>query len=115
VDALEAGRSVVVDNTNPTIADREELIRIGRGCGAAVTGYYFASDVRGCVERNRLRAGKERVPDVAIFVTARKLLRPSLREGFDRLYHVRMKDGGFEVTPWRERPGTAGDQSTDAQ
>jgi predicted kinase len=108
-EALQAGRSVVVDNTNPTSSEREELIRLGRKYGAVIIGYYFASEVRKCAERNQQRTGKERVPDVAIFVTAKKLEHPSLREGFDRLYDVTLSDGDFEVTPRRELPEHGGD------
>jgi predicted kinase len=96
--ALEAGSSVVVDNTNPTVEDRLTLIELSRGFGARVVGYYFDSTVRQCVERNRRRAGKDKVPDVAIYVTASKLEHPSYSEGFDELCRVRLTDGpAFEV------------------
>ena len=38
---LSAGRSVVVDNTHATRAQRAALFPIARACGARVTGYYF--------------------------------------------------------------------------
>jgi hypothetical protein len=41
--------------------------------------------VKTAVARNRLREGKARVPDVAIFVTAKKLVPPSFDEGFDEV------------------------------
>jgi predicted kinase len=82
---LAAGRSVVVDNTNPTPAVRAPLIEIGRRNGARVAAYYFEATVRDAVARNRTREGRERVPDVALFVTARKLVPPSLSEGFDEV------------------------------
>lgn len=102
-EALQAQRSVVIDNTNPTVEDRASLINLGRMYGAEIVGYYFESQVSRCLERNRLRQGKERVPDVAIYVTAKKLVRPSYAEGFDRLFYVRMAgDSRFEVHPWKE-------------
>ena len=75
--ALERGSSVVVDNTNPTVEDRLALIGLGREFGARIIGYYFESGVRRCVGRNRRRIGKERVPDVAIFATAKRLVDPT--------------------------------------
>jgi predicted kinase len=42
-EALAAGRSVVVDNTNPTPEVRAPLIALGRQYGATVVGYSFAS------------------------------------------------------------------------
>jgi predicted kinase len=95
--ALRAGSSVVVDNTNPTVEDRRALIELGRRFGARIVGHYFDSTVRQCTERNRLRAGKARVPDVAIYATAKKLVPPSYSEGFDRLFRVRLIDSSFEV------------------
>jgi len=83
--ALAAGRSVVVDNTNPTPAARAPLIEIGRRRGARVEAYYFETTVQDAVARNRLREGKARVPDVAIFVTAKKLVAPTFTEGFDEV------------------------------
>ena len=84
-EALAAGRSVVVDNTNPTPLVRAPLIAIGRRRGARVAAYFFEAVVKDAVARNRRREGKTRVPDVAIFVTAKKLVPPSLAEGFDEV------------------------------
>ena len=83
--ALAAGRSVVVDNTNPTPAVRAPLVDLGRRQGARVVAYYFEAVVKDAVVRNRLREGKARVPDVAIFVSARKMVPPSMSEGFDEV------------------------------
>jgi predicted kinase len=83
--ALAAGRSVVVDNTNPTPVIRAPLVEIGRRHGASVRAYYFETTVKEAVARNRLREGKARVPDVAIFVSARKMVPPGFKEGFDEV------------------------------
>jgi predicted kinase len=108
-EALGAGRSVVVDNTNPTVADRAELIALGRSFGASVVGYCFESHLGDCLERNRQRQGKARVPDLALHATRKRLCPPSLTEGFDRLFHVRPAgDGRFEVRDWVEaRPSSS--------
>jgi predicted kinase len=109
-EALAAGRSVVVDNTNPTAEDRAELIGLARAHGAGVVGFYFESRLADCLERNSQREGKARVPDVALYVTLGRLCRPSLAEGFDRLYHVRLLgEGRFEVLNWNEE--TADDEA----
>lgn len=85
VAALRAGRSVVVDNTSPTPAVRAPLIELGKAHGARVVAYHFATPVKDAVARNRGREGKARVPDVALFVTAKKLIPPTLDEGFDEV------------------------------
>jgi predicted kinase len=99
--ALDAGRSVVVDNTNPTIAVRAPLIRAARACGATVVGYYVEARIEEALARNRRREGKARVPDVAIFATAKRLEPPLRAEGFHLLYRARLgEDGGFAVEEW---------------
>lgn len=100
---LQAQKSVVVDNTSPTVEDRQPLIQLGRLYGAKITGYYFDSNVRQCIKRNRQREGKARVPDVAIYVTAKKMVHPIYEEGFDILYDVSIGENGtFIVRDWVE-------------
>jgi predicted kinase len=98
--SLAAGHSVVVDNTNPALADRAEVITIAREFGARVVGYYFDASTREAVGRNRGREAPARVPDVAIFAAAKRLVVPALAEGFDELYRVSIREAGtFEVRP----------------
>jgi predicted kinase len=102
-EALQQGLSVVVDNTNPTIEIRREIIDLSRLYAAEITGYFFAVQLKQCLERNRAREGKARVPDVAIFATLKKLTRPSYAEGFTRLFYVYNRgDQNFEVSDWKE-------------
>lgn len=83
--AFGEGRSVVIDNTNPTPAVRAPLIELGRRFSARVVACYFETTVKDTVARNRLRQGKARVPDVVIYVAARKLVPPAFGEGFDEV------------------------------
>lgn len=83
--ALTKGKSVVVDNTNPSPEVRAPLIALGRRHGARIVAVYFETDVRTAIMRNRQREGKARVPDVAIFATRKKLVAPTLEEGFDEV------------------------------
>ena len=99
--ALSAGRSVAVDNTNPSATVRAPLIALARAHGAAVVGYFFPTDASHALRRNRMRQGPERVPDVAIFTTRKRLEPPAYAEGFDRLYLVTLDETAraFVVTP----------------
>jgi predicted kinase len=87
-DAFAAGDSVVVDNTNPSAAERARIIMIAHASGAQVVGYFFDVTTREAVARNADRHGRDRVPNVAIFTTAKRLEPPSLSEGFDQLFRV---------------------------
>jgi predicted kinase len=99
-EALAAGRSVVVDNTNPDVAIRAALIAAARRHGADVIGYVFPTEARDALRRNRGRSGRDRVPDVAIFTTRKRLELPSYAEGFDQLFIVTMieSSNSFVVT-----------------
>jgi len=100
-ESLASGRSVVVDNTNPAVAVRAPLMAIARKHGAEVVGYYFVTEAGDALRRNRARGGRERVPDVAIFTARKRLEPPTIAEGFDRLFTVRMNEAEktFEVSP----------------
>jgi predicted kinase len=99
--ALASGKSVVIDNTNPEVMDRKPLIELGRAACADVIGYYLESKVSESLQRNAQRPEKKRVPEVAIFSTIKRLTRPSLQEGFDRLFHVRMApEDTFLIQEW---------------
>lgn len=54
-----------------------------------------------CIARNQQRTGKARVPDRAVAGTSNRLQLPSVEEGFDRLFFVKMAEGKFEVQPWK--------------
>lgn len=84
-EAFLAGRSVAIDNTNPTPLVRAPLIALGRRYSARVVALFFESIVNDAVIRNRTRVGKARVPDVTIYVAARKIVPPSVGEGFDEV------------------------------
>ena len=100
-ESLAAGRSVVVDNTNPSVAVRAPLIAAARTHGAEVVGYFFVTEAADALRRNRAREGRERVPDVAIFTARTRLEPPRPVEGFDRLFSVRMNEATrtFDVSP----------------
>lgn len=87
-ESFVSGRSVVVDNTNPTIAERKTMIALARKHGARVVGYYFDVNTRTAVARNADRTGGGKVPNVAIFTAAKRLEPPTTAEGFDQLFRV---------------------------
>jgi predicted kinase len=89
----------VVDNTNPTLAERSVYITAARDAGFRVLGYYFQSQVAECIQRNAAR-GAAQVPELAIRGTSRRLQLPSLEEGFDALFYVKIAPGGFQVEAW---------------
>jgi len=98
-ELLAAGKSIVVDNTNPTVAERARIVTAAKERGARVIGYFFDISTRAAVARNANRTGKSKVPNVAIFTTAKRLQSPKIEEGFDELYRIELtEDRKFRVT-----------------
>lgn len=89
--ALGAGRSAIVDNTSVTPAERAAIIAVAGEFGARVVGYYLEVSTREAVARNEQREGRAKVPKVAIFTSAKRLVPPSIDEGFDELHTVKQQ------------------------
>lgn len=97
---LDENRSCVIDNTNPTKADRARYITPGKHCDFRVVGYFLQSRLSDCLERNEKR--ERQVPKKGILATFNKIEMPSLDEGFDELNFVSIEDGEFRITKWIE-------------
>ena len=97
---LDKNKSCVIDNTNPTKADRARYITPGKHCDFRVVGYFFQSKLADCLERNEKR--ERRVPKKGILATFNKIEMPSLDEGFDELNFVSIEDGVFRISKWIE-------------
>jgi predicted kinase len=96
-EALISGRSVAIDNTNVSAAERAGIIAIARAAGARIVGIYIEATTREAVARNERRTGAGHVPKVAIFTKAKALEPPRQEEGFDELRTFRVTpDGRFE-------------------
>ena len=93
-ECLEAGRPFVVDNTNPTAADRARYVEPARAAGFEVVGYLVAGDGR-----------SEHVGPGTTAATARRFVRPAPEEGFDELFHATAApDGGWRIEPLLTTP-----------
>jgi predicted kinase len=100
---VESRLRFVVDNTNPTRAERQVYIQAAKEAGFRVIGYYFQSRVEECLRRNEQRPTDQQVPLKGILGTAGRMELPSLAEGFDELHYVRIDETcGFVVEGWRD-------------
>ncbi|MFH7028644.1 MAG: AAA family ATPase [Heteroscytonema crispum UTEX LB 1556] len=98
---LEGKQSFVVDNTNPTIEDRSRYIVPAKEKGFKIVGYYFQTELEECKKRNNQRSPKQIVPLGGLLATYKKLVLPSLQEGFDRIYTVKPQlNYSFIVKEW---------------
>jgi predicted kinase len=107
---IDAQQPFVVDNTNPTAAERGRYILPAKDAGFRVVGYFFDSDVPAALARNAQREGKRRVHPAGVYGTRKRLQVPSRAEGFDELYSARITgEGEFSVEPLTDdtQPGKA--------
>ena len=88
-ELLGAGRSVVVDNTNPSGEERAALVELAREAGVPVRAVWLDVPLEICLERNLAREGRAQVPLVGVLATRRRLVPPSVEEGFVRVDVVR--------------------------
>jgi predicted kinase len=99
---LDTRMPFVVDNTNPSRADRQRYIEPARQAGFRVIGYYFQSRMEDCQRRNAQRPARQQVPLPGLLGTAARLEIPSQDEGFDELFYVKISDKGFVVEEWQD-------------
>jgi predicted kinase len=86
---LTAKQKFVIDNTNPTIEDRQRYIFEAKNQGFLVIAYYFQVKLEDCKIRNQQRPPKQIIPLPGILATQKKLTLPSWEEGFDAIYTVK--------------------------
>ena len=94
----------VVDNTNPTAADRARYVSPAREAGFRVVGYLVDANPDEALARNAGRSGRARIPERGVAGTARQFLRPAPEEGFDELWHATVAPGGWRIEPLRTTP-----------
>ena len=96
---LETRQPFVVDNTNPTPAERRRYVEPAREAGFRVIGYLVEVDPALAHARNAERSGRERVPERGVAGTAKRLIRPAPVEGFDELWHATAAPDGWRIEP----------------
>jgi predicted kinase len=99
VEACIAARQpFVVDNTNPTVEARRRYVEPAKAAGFEVVGFAFPSTPREALAVNALRPVHQQLTTKAVLETLERIEPPTVDEGFDELYAVRMDgQGGFAV------------------
>jgi predicted kinase len=96
---LKAGEPFVVDNTNSLRTDRARYIGPARRAGFRIIAYFFHVPLQDAIRRNLQRESEQKVPVAALVSTFKKLQRPSLEEGFDKIFAVELTaENRFAVT-----------------
>ena len=94
---LDTRMPFVVDNTNPTVAERARYVAPAREAGFKVVGYLV--DVPFAVAQARNAARDRVVPMVGLGDVARRLVTPTPEEGFDEVWHATAAADGWRIEP----------------
>ncbi|MCM3781554.1 ATP-binding protein [Neobacillus mesonae] len=97
-NCLKTQLPFVIDNTNPTLEEREKYIRVAKEHKFRVIGYFFEPNYELSLERNERRVGKEKIPEVGIISTLKKMKAPSYSEGFDEIYTINLECEGVKIS-----------------
>jgi bifunctional polynucleotide phosphatase/kinase len=104
IEALKSGKSVVIDNTNPSRSSRAEWIKLSQQFHVPVRCIYFdiSRDLAEHLNKIRFKLYPEivKVPALAYNVYAKNFEMPQLSEGFTQIrqvkFSLRSKDPDFE-------------------
>jgi predicted kinase len=99
---IDGKQPFVIDNTNVFAAERAIYILAARSAGFRVTGYYFEAELRSAIWRNKQR--QRIVPIAGLLGKWKRLQRPTLEEGFDELWTVRVIGRGYTVEAYSPVP-----------
>ena len=99
---LDTRMPFVVDNTNPTVAERARYVAPARAAGFKVVGYLV--DVPFAVAQARNAARERVVPLVGLGDVARRLVMPTPEEGFDEVWHATAGPDGWRIEPLLTTP-----------
>ncbi|WP_374668398.1 AAA family ATPase [Acinetobacter sp.] len=98
--ALASKTKMVIDNTNPSKADRARYIQRARDAGFEIMAYYFETDLLSTLKRNSYREDKANIPETGVRATYKKLEIPHFDEGFDEIFTVKIiSNGEFSILP----------------
>ncbi len=93
-NALEEGKSVVVDNTNPAKAVRTEYINLAKKSGVKhIRCFKMNTDIELCyhlnyVRQNQTKGKVRRIPDVGFNTYKSRYQEPDKSEGFTEIVNV---------------------------
>lgn len=89
---------MVIDNTNVSKENRKKYIQLAIRNKYSILSYYFESDIRDCLERNKNR--KDSINETGIKAKYKELELPSLEEGFDQILKVKIINNQFKISDY---------------
>ncbi|KNC86338.1 hypothetical protein SARC_01498 [Sphaeroforma arctica JP610] len=91
-ESLGAGKSVVIDNTNPTKATRQDYLAMAKEFGVPCRCFLFSADKSLAIHCNTFRAvykkTVDKLPMIALHTYAKRLEPPTTDEGFSKIVNI---------------------------
>ena len=92
-DSVKEGHNIIIDNTNPDKKTRKKYIDAVKKINKEIhiTCLHFTTSMEIAQHNNRYRnitQGVKRIPDVVYYTYRKKLEKPTLDEGFDKIIEV---------------------------
>ncbi|KAI8067927.1 Polynucleotide 5'-hydroxyl-kinase [Gongronella butleri] len=107
-DALRAGKSVVIDNTNAKVSIRAEYVTMAKDLGVPVRCFVFSANLDLCRHNNHYRHLHSKgdialLPRIAFDTYRSNAQSPDLKEGYTEIKHIPFKFTDDEKLPlWRK-------------
>ncbi|XP_056139072.1 bifunctional polynucleotide phosphatase/kinase isoform X1 [Lampris incognitus] len=105
--ALQEGRSVAVDNTNPDLESRKRYVDLAKAAGVSCRCFNFSASLEQAKHNNRFRemvpseTKHPKVNDMVFHSYKKHFVAPSLSEGFSEILHIHFvpnfKDSQSEI------------------
>ncbi|MCQ2391550.1 MAG: AAA family ATPase [Kiritimatiellae bacterium] len=93
----------VIDDTNVTRLARARYLVRAKKANVRIVCYCFVTSKADAIRRNAVRTGRACVRNAAIGAMYKQLEYPTLEEGYDELYFVRLGENGFAVEKYDEK------------
>ena len=101
-EALAAGKSAVIDNTNRAADARSHYVDIARDFGVPIRAFFFNTDKATCIHNNAQRKNNthrehlsKSVPSVAIHTFFKNYTKPTISEGFESVETLEFEADDF--------------------
>ena len=94
-ECIQQRKPFVVDNTNPLLSERAVYLTAAKAAGYKTIAYYFDMPFEDCKARNEQRTGKAKIHIIGLYSVRKKMVLPTIAEGFDEIRTVKLVDGKF--------------------
>lgn len=94
---LNARVNIVIDGVNATLPQRVRYFKKLEGRKYKVIAYVMTTPLEDALVMNKQRSRRQHLPDNIVITNFKRLIPPTLGEGFDEIYHVTINGAGYDI------------------